>query len=129
VPVTIDIRAGLGVPTDGVLELHVNPGAAAELREALEEAGLDVDEGFAHADSPGKPDVIFLISTVSAALPGLAKVLDVVLHRHDQKHFRVGEVEAKGYTAKELLPLLRELESTRGPAKEEWRRRTGIEVD
>ncbi|OXM56085.1 hypothetical protein CFP71_14735 [Amycolatopsis thailandensis] len=126
---TIDIRAGLGIPTDGALELHVNPEAATELREALEGAGLDVDEGFVHADSSGKPDVILLIGTVSAALPGLAKVLDVALHRHDQKHFRVGEVEAKGYTAQELLPLLQELESTRERAKEEWQRHTGIEVD
>src|SRR4051812_48282861 len=110
---TIDIRAGLGIPTGDALELHVNPEAATELREVLEGADLDVDEGFVHADSSGKPDVVLLIGTVSAALPGLAKVLDVVLHRHDQKHFRVGEVEAKGYTAKELLPLLQELESTR----------------
>jgi hypothetical protein len=123
---SIDIRAGLGIPTDGALELHVNPEAAAELREALEGSGLDVDEGFAHADSSGKPDVILLIGAVSAALPRLAKVLDVVLRRHDQKHFRAGEVEAKGYTAKDLLPLLQALDSTRETAKEEWRKRTGI---
>lgn len=126
---TIDLRVSLGIPPDDSFELHVNSQAAPGLRAALEGAGLDVSEGFEHADSSAKPYTILLISAVAAALPAVAKVLEVVLQQHDRKHFTIapGKVEATGYGAEDLLLLLQQLEATRDATKDEWRKRTGIE--
>lgn len=126
---TIDLDISLGVPTDDSFELLVNPKAVNELRAALESAGLDVSSGMGHADSSGKPKAILYIGAVATALPAVAKVLEVVLHRRDKKRFMItgGKVEATGYSADELLPLLQQLEATRDATKDEWRKATGIE--
>ncbi|GAB6987018.1 hypothetical protein [Nocardioides pyridinolyticus] len=126
---TIDLDVALGVPTDDSFELLVNPEAAAELRAALEEAGLEVSSGMGHADPSGKPKTILYIGAVTAALPAVAKVLEVVLHRHDKKRFTItGEkVDAAGYSGEEILAILQQLEASRDATRDEWRKATGIE--
>lgn len=126
---TIDVRVSLGIPTDDSFEVHVDSEAAPRLRAALEAAGLDVSEGFEHADSSDKPYTILLITAVAGALPALAKVFEVVLQQHNKKRFTItpGRVEATGYSAGDLLLLLQQLEATRDATKDEWRKRTGIE--
>jgi hypothetical protein len=126
---TIDLHVGLGVPTDDSFQLLVNPEAVDELRAALESAGLDVSSGMGHADSSGKPTGILYIGAVATALPAGAKVLEVVLHRHDKKRLTIAgdKVDATGYSAEELLPLIQQLEASRNASRDEWRKATGIE--
>ncbi|WP_228943338.1 hypothetical protein [Nocardioides sp. Leaf374] len=104
------ILVGPGFALDGDFKLRVTTEHAEEVAEALREAGFNPDPA---AEFSATSDLaIFLVAFAQAGgLDGLASVLSAIFARHDGKRFVVRgpgniEIEAEGYSAREVRSLL-----------------------
>lgn len=107
---TLELQVELGRDDDETFEFRVTPECVAEVTEDLRTGGFEPDEAIEH--SADTRLTLFLVSFAKAGgIEALARILSIVLARHDKKRFVLrtpdgSEIQADGYSASEIRRLL-----------------------